>query len=512
MDAIGDLIRSTSAYLSAIVLVYFLIVNGFYLLLMMSAAWQLRFHSFEVVGESRHRILSSQVAPRISMLVPAYNEEATVVESLRSLMTLAYPELEIVVIDDGSSDDTIGVLIEAFDLVAIHPIFQRRIDTAAISHVYRSRVNPNLIVARKENGGKADALNAALNLSTGTLVCSLDADTLVEEDALQRLVRPFLRSEDVVAAGATIRVANGCVVRNGRITEVRTPRTALAGIQAVEYLRAFLFGRVGWNRIGGNIVISGAFGLFRRDSLLNVGGYAQGVGEDMEVVVRLRRLGYETDVARTVVFVPDPVAWTEVPESLGVLGRQRDRWHRGLSDVLWRHRAVLLRRRYGALGLVLFPAFLLIEWFAPVIEAIGLIMLLVGLVVGAVDVQFAVLFFSVAYGLGMLMSVIAILLEELAFRRYGRPRDRFWLLLWAVVENLGYRQLTVFWRLRGIAGFLRGDTRWGAMVRTGFSSPNGSDAEPTAAGPRSSRIPQARSAPPSRGREGDVVDRVEELL
>ena len=259
----------------------------------------------------------------------------------------------------------------------------------------------------------------------------------------------------------------------GRIAEIRTPRRPLAGIQAVEYLRAFLFGRVGWNRIGGNIVISGAFGLFRRDGLLNVGGYAQGVGEDMEVIVRLRRLGYETDVARQVVFVPDPVAWTEVPESLRMLGRQRDRWHRGLSDVLWRHRAVLLRRRYGALGLVLFPVFLLVEWFAPIIEAIGLIMLLAGLVVGAVDVQFAVLFFSVAYGLGILMSIIAILLEELAFRRYGRPRDRAWLLLWAVVENLGYRQLTVFWRLRGIVGFLRGDMNWGAMERSGLLDARG---------------------------------------
>ena len=495
---------------TAVVFVYFLVVNGFYLVLMVSAAWQLRFHSFEVVGESRHRVLSSQVAPRISMLVPAYNEEATVVQSLRSLMTLAYPQLEIVVIDDGSSDDTIGVLVEAFDLVAIHPIFQRRIDTARISHVYRSRVNPNLIVARKENGGKADALNAALNLSTGTLVCSLDADTLVEEDALQRLVRPFLRSDDVVAAGATIRVANGCVVRNGRIAEIRTPRRPLAGIQAVEYLRAFLFGRVGWNLIGGNIVISGAFGLFRRDGLLNVGGYAQGVGEDMEVIVRLRRLGYETDVARQVVFVPDPVAWTEVPESLRVLGRQRDRWHRGLSDVLWRHRAVFLRPRYRALGLVLFPVFLLVEWLAPIIEAIGLVILLAGLVVGAVDVHFAVLFFSVAYGLGILMSIIAILLEELAFRQYGRPRDRVWLLLWAVLENLGYRQLTVFWRLRGIVGFLRGDTNWGAMDRTGFSTQEVSDAEPTAVASPSSKVSRDRSGPPSGG--SDVVDRVEELL
>lgn len=466
INAVGELIRVVLLQLS------------FYLVLMASAAWQLRYHAFEVSGESRHRILSSQIAPRISMLVPAYNEEATIVESLRSLMTLAYPALEIVVVDDGSTDATIGVMIEAFDLVPVHAIYNRRIDTAAIHGIYRSRTNPNLMMARKDNGGKADALNAALNLSSDSLVCSLDADTLVEENALQRLVRPFLRSDRIVAAGATIRVANGCGVRNGRIGEIRTPRRPLAGLQATEYLRAFLFGRVGWNRLGGNIVISGAFGLFRRDGMLDVGGYKHGVGEDMEVIVRLRRRGHEADVAREVEFVPDPVAWTEVPESLRVLGRQRDRWHRGLSETLWRHRAVLFRRRYGSLGLVLYPVFVMVEWFAPIVEAAGLITLVAGLMVDAVEIRFAVLFFTIAYGLGLLISIVAILLDELSFRRYGRPADRALLLLWAVVENLGYRQLTIWWRLRGIVGFLRGDLNWGAMERQGFSTSEPPETEP----------------------------------
>ncbi len=475
----GDVIRDVSGAITPVVLVYFLVVNGFYVLLMVSAAWQLRFHAFEVSGASRHRLLSSQIAPRISMLVPAFNEEATIVESLRSLLTLAYPELEIVVVDDGSTDATMEVMMRSFDLVPVRPIYPRRIDTAEISGIYRSRNNPKLVVARKENGGKADALNAALNIATGTLVCSLDADTLVEEDALQRLVRPFLRSDRVVAAGATIRVANGCVVRSGRLAEIHAPRTPLAGIQAVEYLRAFLFGRVGWNRLGGNIVISGAFGLFRRENLRNIGGYEHGVGEDMELIVRLRRRGYEEDIARDVEFVPDPVAWTEVPESLRVLGRQRDRWHRGLSDTLWRHREVMLRPRYGALGMVLFPVFVVIEWLAPIVEAAGLVIFVAGLLLGVVEPQSALLFFGVAYGLGMLLSIIAILLEELSFRRYGRPSDRAWLLLWAVVENLGYRQLTVWWRLRGIVGFFRGDMTWGAMERQGFTDdsvlPGGAD-------------------------------------
>ena len=470
METFAEVVRDATQGFSVLVLVYFVFVNGFYLVLMASAAWQLRFHAFEVSGESRHRLLSSQVAPRISTLVPVYNEEATIVESLRSLLTLAYPELEIIVIDDGSSDKTMDVLIESFALVPVLPIYRNELTTKEISAIYRSWANPHLVVAEKANGGKADALNAALNLATGTLVCSLDADTLVEEDALQRLVRPFLRSEGVVAAGASIRVANGCVVRHGRLAEVRAPRTPLAGIQAVEYLRAFLFGRLGWNRLGGNIVISGAFGLFRRRNLIDVGGYEHGVGEDMEVIVRLRRKGYENDTACDVEFVPDPVAWTEVPESLRILGRQRNRWHRGLSDTLWRHRAVMLRREYGPLGMVLLPVFVAIEWLAPIVEAVGLLMLAAGLIVGGINMQFAILFFLAAYGLGLLLSIVAVLLEEITFRRYGRPSDRAWLILWALVENLGYRQLTVWWRLRGIWGFLRGDMSWGVMERTGFTN------------------------------------------
>jgi cellulose synthase/poly-beta-1,6-N-acetylglucosamine synthase-like glycosyltransferase len=457
--------------LSWVILAYFFVVNGFYIMLMLSAAWELRWHAFEVRGDSRYRLLSSEIAPQVSMLVPAYNESATVVESLNALLTLSYPSLEVVVVDDGSKDNTLDVLIRAFDLVPIHPIYRRHIPVSPITAVYRSRLYPNLIAASKENGGKADTLNAALTLASGELVCALDADTLIEPDALQRLVRPFIASENVVAAGATIRVANGCSVRAGRVLEDSAPTRLLAGFQAVEYLRAFLFGRVGWNRLGSNLVISGAFGLFLRSALIDAGGYVRTVGEDMEIIVRLRRRGYELGTANRVEFVPDPVAWTEVPEVVSQLGRQRDRWHRGLTDTLWRHRQLFFNPRYGVLGLVVFPAFVLIEWMAPLVEAVGLVSVVLGLLIGAVNVQFAVLFFLVAYGLGVLMSCLALLLEELSFRRYGGIGQRLKLLGWALLENLGYRQLTVWWRLRGMVGFFRGRTEWGAMQRQGFTEP-----------------------------------------
>ena len=332
------------------ILGYYLIINLFYITLMISATLYLHRNQLENRYESYQRLLSSELAPHITVLVPAFNEAATIEQSLRALLTLSYANLEIVVVDDGSTDETIALLMRAFDLTQIHLMHDRNIQTKPVTAIYRSRRFPKLIVAAKVNGGKSDALNLALNLASGDLVCAVDADTIINADSLPRLVRPFLKSDDIVATGATVRVANGCKTQYGRIVEEHSPKTALGGLQAIEYLRAFLFGRVGWNWMGGNLVISGAFGLFRRSALVESGGYANTVGEDMELVVRLRRLGYENKGPGRVEFLPDPVAWTEVPESLRVLGHQRDRWHRGLTDVLWRHRRLFLNPRYGATG------------------------------------------------------------------------------------------------------------------------------------------------------------------
>ena len=452
------------------ILAYFVAVNTFYAILLFNSGRELLYHVRTVRGEPRARILSSPAAPRISILAPAFNEAATIEDSVRSLLALFYANLEIVVINDGSKDRTIEVLQRVFELVPIPSVLEPVVATKPLRQLYRSRTHPNLVVADKVNGGKADALNVGLNLASGDLVCAIDADTLIEPDALQRMVRPFLASQNIVAAGGTIRVANGCTIRRGRLLEMRAPRHPLAGFQVVEYLRAFLFGRVGWNRMGGNLIISGAFGLFHRETVLRIGGYAHDtVGEDMELVIRLRRHGFETGGPSDADFVPDPVAWTEVPESGRVLGRQRDRWHRGLADVLWRHRKVLFNSKYGTMGWVAFPYFVFVELLAPVIEAIGLVGGVIGLALGVIDIQFAMLYFLLAYGYGVLLSACTLLLEELTFQRYNRLRDRALLVGWALLENLGYRQVTVFWRLRGIWKYLRGNKSWGAMERRGLS-------------------------------------------
>ena len=465
-----DVARHILVWSQWTVLVYFVLINTWYALLLASSWLAMRRHRRRSWQQRHWRLLGSELLPRLSVIAPAYNEGATVAASVRSLLTLRYPNLEVVVVNDGSSDSTLQVLQDEFELVPIHPVFRRRVSHQPIRALYRSRLSPQLVVVDKENGGKADALNAGLNVSSAKLVCAIDADTLIEPDALLRLVAPFLEDEQTVAAGGTIRVANGSQVRNGRVTRASAPRAVLAGAQNIEYMRAFLFGRLGWNRLGGNLIISGAFGLFRKDAMLAAGGYVHDtVGEDMELVAHLRRQGIERGTPAQVTFVPDPVAWTEVPESLRVLGRQRDRWHRGLADVLWRYRTLLGNPRFGALGLIVYPYFLFVELLGPAVEAFGLVTLAAALWLDVVTVQFAILFFLVAYGYGLLLGALTLLLEELSDTRYTSVRDRVWLLPWLFSETFGYRQLTVVWRLRGFFKYLRGRREWGVMTRTGFT-------------------------------------------
>lgn len=452
------------------VLVYFVVLNSFYGLLLLMSIPELWSHWHLAEDEGLTRVLGSGALPGLSILVPAHNEELTIVESTRSFLTLEYTRHEVIVVNDGSRDGTMARLIEAYELFEVPAAFMVTVKTQRVRGYYRSRLYSKLLVIDKENGGKADALNAALNAAHHPYVLAVDADTLIEPDALLRLARPFLLGTRVAAVGGTVRVANSCTIANGRVIEARIDRRWLPGVQTVEYLRAFLFGRLGWNRLGGNLIISGAFGLFRRDYLLAIRGYGTGtVSEDMDLVVRLQRYLRERRLPDKMLFIPDPVAWTEVPASTKVLGTQRERWHRGLLQTLWAHRKLLFNPRYGSVGFVSYPFFLFGEALAPLIEVIGYAALALGLAAGAVDLRFAWLFLCVAVLYGVLLSTWAIMLEEVTFRRYPRRTDPLWLLLFAFVEAFGYRQMTVWFRLKSFWKMLRGDQRWGAMRREGFA-------------------------------------------
>ena len=447
-------------------ILYFIAINGAYVLLNLIALATMKRYLDQHALDQLPRPYSG-LEPPISLLVPAYNEEVTISASIRSILQLEYPEYEVVVINDGSRDATLQVLIEEFRMVPFPQAYRQLLPCKPIRGIYRSTVFPNLRLIDKENGGKADGLNAGINAARFPLFCAVDADSILQRDSLWRIVEPFLEDPTMIASGGTVRIANGCHVEAGFLTEVGLPKKLLPMFQIVEYLRAFLFGRLGWTAMNAVLVISGAFGVFRRQSVIEAGGYRSDcMGEDMELVVRLHRLHRAARTPYRISFVPDPICWTEAPESLKVLKSQRIRWQRGLSESLAMNRGLLFHRHGGAAGWFAMPFMLLFEWVSPLIEIIGYAFMLAGFALGIVALDVLALFFLVALGFGMLLSVSALLLEELSFHIYPKPRQLFALLGIVVLENFGYRQLIAFYRLIGLWRWaIKSKASWGTMTR-----------------------------------------------
>lgn len=450
------------------ILVYVVLCSGSYLLLNIIAFDTLR-------GYLRHKrtqedeFLYTGREPPISVIVPAYNEGATIVSSLQSILQLAYPRLEIVVVNDGSKDNTLEILKDEFEFELFPEAPRLSIKCKEIRGVYLSRRLNNLRLIDKVNGGKADAINAGINISRSPLFCCIDADSVLEPASLIRVVQPFLNNSATVASGGTIRIANGCTVKRGHIIRKGIPKNPLAAFQLVEYLRAFLFGRIGWSRIKGLLIISGAFGLFRRSVVIEAGGYATGtIGEDMELVLRMYRTLIRAKRPFNVEFIPDPVCWTEAPESLAVLASQRRRWHRGLSESLSLNRELLFARGSGTIGWLAFPFFLLFEWLSPFVELAGYLFSAYLLVTGKVSPVDAALIFSFAILLSVFLSTVSFLLDEITFPGTTRIRDFFVLLGYSVLECFGYRQLNMIYKIQGaFAWFANTKHKWGEMKRTG---------------------------------------------
>ena len=414
----------------------------------------------------------ADASPPIALLAPAYNEALTIAQSVHSLLSLQYPSFEVIVINDGSNDETLQVLIDTFGLKPIQRHHDLPIEHRPIRGIYGGEHQPRLIVVDKENGGKADALNAGINVSRAPIFCSMDADSLLEPDALLRAVRPFVEDpERTIAVGGTVRIANGCLIEHGRVLEVRPPRNLLALLQTVEYLRAFLMARLAWSRINVLTIISGAFGLFRRNRVIEVGGYTHGtVGEDMELVVKLHRLMREKKLPYRVAFVPEPVCWTEAPEDLRVLGRQRSRWHRGSLETFERHWDMMFKARYGRVGVIGFGYIFLVDVLGPIVELLGYVLIPLFWAMGLLSIEYLLAFAAVTFTFGIFISVGSLALEETSLRRFPRATDLVLLTGVAVLENFGYRQLNNLWRLRGIWQFLRRSQSWGTMTRKGFGA------------------------------------------
>ncbi|EGF92897.1 glycosyl transferase family 2 family protein [Asticcacaulis biprosthecium C19] len=450
--------------------------------LQLPAAWaELRERSQAEDSESAFQLLISDVAMPISLVVPGYNEEATIVESVRSMLSLRYPDLEIIVVNDGSKDGTLQALIDAFQLQPVTRAHEEAVKHQPIRQVYGSSMYARLLVVDKHNGGKSDAINAGINLSRNPLFCVVDADSLLEIESLLSSVRPFMEDpRHMIAVGGTIRVLNGCVVKNGQVIQSGLPRKFLPLVQYMEYIRAYLMARLAWSRWGILTLISGAFGIFRRSVAVEVGGFTHGtVGEDYELIVKMHKHMRNQDRVYSLRYVPEPVCWTEAPETLKVLSNQRKRWQRGALEVFFRHRDMLLNPRYGKVGMLGFLNNLIIDVLGPIAEVLGYILMPLFWIAGVFSFDFFLAYVALFFAFGVFISVCSLILEELELRRVPRASDLALLLGVAIVENFGYRQLTNVWRIIGWWEFLRGKTSWGTMTRKGFGPKPGSEAAMT---------------------------------
>ncbi|WP_052571762.1 glycosyltransferase family 2 protein [Geothrix fermentans] len=453
------------------ILLYFLAMQLTTLSLILRAFFSIRGYLDAVRIDRLDTAFETSHYKPITLICPVFNEEAGVVPSVNSLISLRYPEFQVVVVSDGSTDTTLARLVKAFKLQPSQRVVRHLLPTQEVRGIYESAYVPNLVVVDKANGGKADALNCGINLARYPLVCCMDGDSLLENDALLRIARPFMDRPDMVASGGVVRPVNGCKVTPMGIRGIFLPDSWLARFQIVEYLRAFLFARVGLASLDTMFIVSGAFGVFRKDVVVAAGGFETAtIGEDFELVVRLHRCLRDWKRPHHITLVPDPVCWTEVPEDFRGLGRQRNRWQRGLLETLWRHRRMWFNPKYGRIGLFSMPYFLLFEALAPVIEVGGYLMFAWSLWTRSVNADFAILFVYVALLLGVLNSVVAVVLQEISGHRYQGLKAWILLIFAAVVENFGYRQLTLWWRLRGIFDWIRGKDSWGHLKRKGLTA------------------------------------------
>ena len=451
--------------------VYFVIVDVLYLLLTGLAWNDLRRTMWRRRYLGLDEAFASPLTPGISVLVPAFNEEAGIVESVRSLLALRYPQHEVIVVNDGSTDGTVAALVAEFDLVPVRQALREGIPTARIRTAYASRRHPELLVLDKENAGRSDAVNAGVNAARHPYVCMIDADSLLEHDALLRIAKPLLDDpESVVAAGGTVRVANGCRIEHGQVEAVRLGHSRLATIQTLEYIRSFLVARIGWGRLQALGLISGAFGIYDRALLQTLGGlWTDTVGEDLELTLRLHRYLRERGEPYQVVFVDDAVCWTEVPEDMATLGRQRRRWQRGLYQALRRHRVMIGNPRYGPVGLMSTPYFAVFEFLSPLFALLGLVVSVGLWAFGAVSTGYILSFLVVSVGMGVVLSTSALAIDQVGYGRYERHKDVGRLLAYTFLESIGFHQLHNVWRFVGFVDIVRGATDWGVQKRRGLA-------------------------------------------
>ena len=421
-------------------------------------------------------IMSSTSAPSISIIAPAYNESLNIVENVRSLLSNHYVNYDVIIINDGSKDDSLEKLIEVYNLVQVDYLINEQIPTQPLRNGIYKSTNPafeKLIIVDKENGGKADALNMGLNISNSEYVACIDVDCLLLEDSLQKMIKPFLETTDrkVIAAGGVIRIANSCVVKGGKLHDVNFPKKLIEQGQILEYIRAFLLGRMAWSRLNGLLVISGAFGLFDKKIAIEVGGYDRNtVGEDMELVVRMRAYMEEQNKIYKVAYIPDPLCWTEAPDNYKIFISQRNRWTRGTIETLRKHRKIGFNPKYKVLGLISYPYWFFFERMAPVVEFVGILYFGILIVFNKIRWDYAFALIILAYLFTVFFSLIALITEELTYHQYKKKGTGLRLLQIAFLEPFVNHPFILYAAIRGnFDYYFNKKKKWGEMTRKGMT-------------------------------------------
>ena len=419
-------------------------------------------------------LAASQYAPSITILAPAFNEGKTIIENVRSLLSIYYSDLEVVIVNDGSTDNSLELLIEAYELKRVEHFVTYQIPTKEVKAVYKSK-NPvfgKLVVIDKVNGGKADALNVGVNFASNDYLLCIDVDCILEHDALLKMIKPFLEqtNKKTIASGGVVRIANSCIVKEGRLLDVKVPKKYLPRMQSLEYIRSFILGRMAWSKLNGLMLISGALGAFDKEIVIKAGGYNHDtVGEDMELVVRMRRYMEEKKIDYNVTYIPDPLCWTEGPESFRVLGRQRNRWARGTYETLKIHRKMFFNPKYHLMGVLSYPYWYFFEFYAPIIEFLGFIFFFLFAVAGLIEWYFFFIYLSLVVLFGYLYSVFGIYMEIITYNKYKRRSEITSLILTALTEPFYYHPFIVWCAMKGYYYLLTANKGWGEMTRVGFT-------------------------------------------
>ncbi|MFA5105175.1 MAG: glycosyltransferase [Candidatus Margulisiibacteriota bacterium] len=452
------------------VLVYFIVINTMYTIVFLISFIEVRKQKKRSFIDDYDYFYRSKLAPGVSLIVTAYNESLNIRDSINSYLKLQYPKFEIIVSNDGSTDDTLKILIDEFKLKKVYHVLQDQARSKPVTSYYVSEKYPNLIVVNKENGGKADALNAGLNAAHYPYFASLDGDAILQPDALLRIMKPiFENPRRIIGAGGIIRVINDCIVEEGEIKEVELSKNPLVIFQTIEYIRAFTASRAGFSLLKSLPIVSGAFSLYNTSIAREIGGYdPDAIGEDFEFLTRIHRTMKDKKRDYEVKFLAYPICWTEVPQTFKALGMQRNRWHRGLISVLHKHERMIFNPRYGRIGFFSLPFFFFFEFVGPIIETLGYFYIILALLTFSLKPTFFFSFLLLAILWGTLLSMLAVLYEDLNFRWYKKWYQVLFLIFFAIIENVSYRQITVFWRIQGLIAYLRGEKSWGSLQRKGF--------------------------------------------